>query len=250
MLVLGIFWDETLTDRPHLGPDTKRLLSVFETKFGYKTATHILRSEDTYKDLNRRLVNLDVELGSKTEENLLILYYAGHSCFDGDDSKARLWSAGLADGARTVDWNKLQTQLAESDFDIFFLFDCCYAMAMPNEKLMWRRRCEIVGSSGPREKAGGRPETSFTAAVTELLEDDLEKLGETNVFRLGVVMKSRNYKRLLKSKPDYKALADGHPTIPLVPMNKKSTTSDTTLVDMLTCSDFVQRCYIQLAEGR
>jgi hypothetical protein len=61
----------------------------------------------------------------------------------------------LKDAARAVDWNKLQSQLEESDFDILFLFDCCYAMSMPNEKLKWRRRCEIVGSSGPRERAGG-----------------------------------------------------------------------------------------------
>jgi hypothetical protein len=102
---------------------------------------------------------------------------------------------------------------------------------MPNEKFIWRRRCEIVDS---REKA--HP-SQPAAAITELLEDDLEKLDQTTVFRLGVVMKSRDYKRILKSTPDYEALSDGYPTIPLVPMTKESATSDTILVDTLTCSD-------------
>ena len=179
VLVLAIYWHKTLTDRSH----------IFRDKFGYRTDRHILESEDVYKNLNKRLVSLDDQLGSKTEENLLILYYGGHGGFDEDDSKARLWLPSLKDAARSVDWNKLQSQLEDSNFDILCLFDCCYAMSMPNRKLTWRRRCEIVGSSGPREKAGGRPETSFTAALAELLEDDYEKIGETNAWRLGSIMK-------------------------------------------------------------
>ncbi|KAJ5552384.1 hypothetical protein N7494_001762 [Penicillium frequentans] len=243
-LVLAIYWHKDLTDRPHIASDAEKLLKVFHSKFGYQTNRHVLESEDTYKALNRRLVNLEDQLGSKTEENLLILYYGGHGGFDNDDSKARLWLPNLHDAARTIDWNKLQSQLEEADFDILFLFDCCYAMSMPNRKLKWRKRCEVVGSSGPREKAGGRPDTSFTAAVIELLEDDYEKVHETNAWRIGTIMKARDHKRALKSTPDYEALSEGYVTIPLVPMDGNLVSSDSsssgssrTHQDMLTFSD-------------
>jgi hypothetical protein len=133
----------------------------------------------------------------------------------------------LKNTAKSVDWNKLQSQLEESDFDILFLFDCCYAMSMPNRKLKWRRRCEIVGSSGPREKAGGRPETSFTAAVAEILKDDYKNISKTNAWRLGSIMKGRDYKRTLKSTPDYKSLCESYlTTISLVPIDKEDVTTD------------------------
>ncbi|KAI9663917.1 MAG: hypothetical protein M1821_007408 [Bathelium mastoideum] len=244
VLVLALYWHKTLTDRPHLAVDAERLLSVFHDKFGYQIDTHILESEDTIRNLGAKLLGLHAELGSKTEQNLLILYYGGHGGIDEDDSKARLWLPSLKDAARNVDWNTLQSLLSESDFEILFLFDCCYAMSMPNRKLSWRRRCEAVGSSGHREKAGGRPETSFTAALAELLEDDYERFGETSAWRLDSIMKSRDYKRTLKSTPDYEALCEGYPTIPLVPMDASDVTSDgassassRTLQDTLTNSE-------------
>jgi hypothetical protein len=242
VLVLAIYWHKDLTDRPHLAVHAERLLHVFKDKFGYEIDRHILEKDDAYKALNKKLVTLDDQLSSKTEDNLLVLYYGGHGGLDVDDSKARLWFPSLRDAAKSVDWNKLQTQLGESEFDILFLFDCCYAMSMPNRKLNWHKRCEIVGASGAREKAGGRPETSFTSAVAGLLEDDFKKFGETNAWRLGSIMKSLDYnKAMLKSTPDYEALCPGYSTISLVPRdgNSHGTSSvgSNTFHDTLTSSN-------------
>jgi hypothetical protein len=90
VLVLAIYWHKTLTDRSHLAVHAEKLLDVFHDKFGYQVDRHILESEDAYKILNKRLVSLDDQLGSKTEKNLLILYYGGHNGLNDDDSKARL----------------------------------------------------------------------------------------------------------------------------------------------------------------
>jgi hypothetical protein len=61
VLVLAtIYWYKILIDRPYLGPDAERLLNVFEKKFVYKMATHRVN-----KELNKRLVNLDAELGCR-----------------------------------------------------------------------------------------------------------------------------------------------------------------------------------------
>ena len=242
VLVLAIYWHKDLTDRPHLALHAERLLDVFRDKFGYEIDRHILEKDDAYKALNKKLVSLDDQLSSKTEDNLLVLYYGGQGGLDEDDSKARLWFPSLRDAAKRVDWNKLQTQLGESEFDILFLFDCCYAMSMPNRKLNWHKRCEIVAASGAREKAGGRPETSFTSAVAGLLEDDFKKFGETNAWRLGSIMKSVDYnKAMLKSTPDYEALCPGYSTISLVPRDGNSHDTSgvgsNTFHDTLTSSD-------------
>jgi hypothetical protein len=247
VLVLGLYWHAELTDRPHIADHAQKLLKVLHETYGYEIKALILEKETAYKDLNRKLVQIAVDLEAKDQENLFILYYGGHGGFDKSDSRARLWQASLRDAAEFVDWYKLQEQLRDCDFDILFLLDCCYAMAMPTQGLSWKRRCEVVGASGDREKAGGQAQHSFTAAVTALLEEDFKTIGETNAWRLGSIMKSRDYKAVLKSTPDHRRLSQGHDsTIPLVPLNPNTRSSESgvassassyTLADTLTCSD-------------
>jgi hypothetical protein len=80
--------------------------------------------------------------------------------------------------------------------------------------------------------------------LTLAILDDYEKIGKTNAWRLGSIMKGRDDKRTFKSSPDYKALCARYPTISLVPINTANVTSDDTsssssqtLRAMLTSSD-------------
>lgn len=211
----------------------------------------MLNKEDAYKDLDWALANIGRELDSKTQENLFILYYGGHGGF-GKDRSTRLWQSSQEDAAESVDWYKLQEKLGGFHFDILFHFDCCYAMAMPTEGIAWRKRCEIVSAAGEREKAGGKPEISFTAALRDQLKEDFENIGETNAWRLGSIMQSRDYKSTLKSTPQHRRLAEGHASnIPLVPVPQCQThTIDRYIeqqllypgryLDMLRCQNTVQ----------
>jgi hypothetical protein len=56
--------------------------------------------------------------------------------------------------------------------------------------IAWRNRCEIVGAAGERVKAGGSSAASFTAVLRDQSTVDFEKVGETNVWRLGSIMQS------------------------------------------------------------
>lgn len=123
-------------------------------------------------------------------------------------------------------------------------------MGMPDEDLEWRQRCEVVGACGPRERAGGTPGTSFTAVLTKLLSEDLLDSG-TSAWRLGTHLKSLNYKSSLKLTPDYKILAEGNTTIPLVPLvqdgpkptsSAASTVSSRTTTSILTPSPRIIFC--------
>lgn len=246
VLVLGVYWHKSIRQPEYMEEHAEGLLAVFREKYGYEVKTLQLEKGNAYRKLNSLLTNIGDDLDSPTKENLFILYYGGHGGF-GQDRRARLWQSSLEDAAESIDWYKLQEPLGGVECDILFLFDCCFAMAMPTGDMSWRKRCEIIGAAGEREKAGGNSKVSFTAALRDQLKEDFEKVGETNAWRLGSIMQSRDYKSTLKSTPQHRRLAEGHAsTIPLVPLSLDarstpstgaSSTSSRTLVDTLVCSD-------------
>jgi hypothetical protein len=219
VFVLGVYWHESIRKPVYISQHADELLKVFHEEYGYEVKTLVLNKEDAYKDLDWALAHIGRDLERKTQENLFILYYGGHGGF-GKDRSTRLWQSSQEDAAESVDWYKLQGKLGWFHFDILFLFDCCYAMAMPTEGIAWRKRCEIVGAAGEREKAGGKSEISFTAALTTLLRDDLQDMGYSNAWRLSSVMQSRDYKTTLRSTPQRRRLARGHASIALVPLSR------------------------------
>lgn len=252
--VLSVYWEKGISDRQHIPDFARRLLDTLHKGYGYIPEELPLGSEEAKAELNDKLSELKTTLGSKTEENLFVLHYSGHGHIDRHDSTKRYWMAkkdSLLKSATSIDWYKAQSRLEDFDCDILFLFDCCHAMGMPDEELEWRKRCEIIGACQAREMAGGTVATSFTSELIALLNGDLHD-GGTSAWRLGTHLKSLDYKTKLKSTPDYKLLARGHPTIPLVPLppgntqpgsNGASTASSSTAASILTPTPRIMFCF-------
>ena len=161
--VLLVQWEDE-----DLGVDDEvaKLNAVFSSThpkgYNYHTQRYSIPNEEPEDRLTVRL--LDFRRGA-TEEDLLILYYAGHAAGSAQEC---IWSGKHNYDAPSLDWHNVQGPLLGSPADVFLILDCCFAtLAARNygKGDNW-----MLGASNKETKATGVARNSFTSTLTRELE--------------------------------------------------------------------------------
>ena len=161
--VLLVQWEDE-----NLGVDeeVKNLEAVFSSNYpkGYNfyTQRYSIPDDDSEDQLARRL--LDFRKGA-SENDLLILYYAGHA---GGSAQECIWSGKDHYGSPWLNWHSIQNLLLTSPADVLLILDCCFAtLAARNNGLgdNW-----MLGASNKETKATGVARNSFTSTLTRELD--------------------------------------------------------------------------------
>jgi hypothetical protein len=95
--------------------------------------------------------------------NLFILYYGGHAGIRKQGSKGVWFDREICEYS-FVEWGSVEHFVTLASCDVLFIFDCCFSGGILKRETAWPRRCELLGASGPRERAGNGRD-NFTAAV-------------------------------------------------------------------------------------
>ena len=161
--VLLVQWEDE-----DLGVDDEvaKLDAVFSSThpkgYNYHTQRYSIPNEESEDRLTVRL--LDFRRGA-TEEDLLILYYAGHAAGSAQEC---IWSGKREWDSPSLDWHNVQGPLLGSPADVLLILDCCFAtLAARNHGKgdNW-----MLGASNKETKATGVARNSFTSTLTRELE--------------------------------------------------------------------------------
>lgn len=155
--------------------DIRILKALFEAEFGYTMVSFEIPSKNSQVELEAELLITRRDLAREaTNPKLLIVYYGGHGNLD--DRGRSEWQAWndrpkeetVAEPPK-VDWTRAATQLEESDGDVLFILDCCYATSMARGRFSGIK--ELLAASDKRTKAGGFQPNAFTLAVIKELRE-------------------------------------------------------------------------------
>lgn len=165
--VLLLQWED---DDLQIDQEVERLAYVFSAPnpVGYNYTTERWSIPSTNSDgdepcdlLNQRLVKFK---RGATQEDLLILYYAGHG---GGSPQNLLWSANLRDDSPSLNWHDLQGLLLGCPANVLFILDCCYAdlgVTTRGNADNW-----MLGATTRTDVATGAGYNSFTSTLTREL---------------------------------------------------------------------------------
>lgn len=214
--VLMVYWKGG--DVPKVAEKAKELGNLLkDAPYDFTITPH----EIDYENLSQRKINsnflntlteIDSELSEETS-SLLILYYGGHGLVDQSD---RLWKPTKSSG-KCLYWSNYQRMMHYFDCDILYLFDCCYSLAMvetPETKSHHSRRCEILCSSGLKQKSGIENRTNFTDALVQILQkkrDDIldgkAAIGGLTFADICITMTGQDIRNTLIAEPRWQVVA-------------------------------------------
>ena len=161
--VLLIQWEDE-----DLGVDeeVRKLEAVFSCGhpkgYNFHTQRYSIPNDDPEDQLTLRL--MDFRKGA-TDEDLLIVYYAGHA---GGTAQECIWSAKHHFDSPWLNWHSIQNLILGSPADVLLILDCCFAtLAARNNGIgdNW-----MLGASNKETKATGVARNSFTSTLTRELE--------------------------------------------------------------------------------
>ena len=161
--VLLVQWEDE-----DLGVDEEvgKLEAVFSCEYpkGYNfhTQRYSIPNDDPEDQLTLRL--MDFRKGA-TDEDLLILYYAGHA---GGSAQKCIWAAKRGYDSPWLNWHNIQNLILGSPADVLLILDCCFAtLAAKNNGIgdNW-----MLGASNKETEAAGVARNSFTSTLTRELE--------------------------------------------------------------------------------
>lgn len=146
--------------------EVENLGVVFSASYpkGYNFYTHrySIPDDNSEDELTRRL--LDFRRGA-TDNDLLILYYAGHA---GGSDQECIWSGKRHHDSPRLNWHSIQNLLLGSPADVLLILDCCFAtLAARNNGIgdNW-----MLGASNKETEATGVARNSFTSTLTRELD--------------------------------------------------------------------------------
>ena len=161
--VLLVQWEDE-----NLGVDeeVRNLEAVFSSGYpkGYNfhTQRYSIPNDTPEDQLARRL--LDFRKGA-TDNDLLILYYAGHA---GGSAQECIWSGKDDYDSPWLNWHNIQNLILGSPADVLLILDCCFATLAARNNGMgdnW-----MLGASNKETKATGVARNSFSSALTRELD--------------------------------------------------------------------------------
>ncbi|KAI6080618.1 hypothetical protein F4821DRAFT_251064 [Hypoxylon rubiginosum] len=228
IIALVVHWDESISDRPHIGKNAQDLCKLLEDEYGFDVGSGPFKipEERAQSKFVHELIARQNKLGGKkAEKNLSILYYGGHAELKDNLPVWRSRQSGHRNG--TLKWHECQTYLEDFESDIVMIFDCCYGGSMIDQTFdrNFNRNCEILMASAEKKKASGLKNFSFTAAVVDALREEGKERQGCDMRRLHVILSNKSTG--LKVYPYYAWLSRPMgPSIRLTSMRPSHNASD------------------------
>ncbi|KAL8840445.1 MAG: hypothetical protein Q9170_001321 [Blastenia crenularia] len=158
--VLLLRWE---ADNLNVDDEVWELEFVFQQDFNFCTETWMIPSEDPEAALTTKLMAF---CKGKRQDQLIILYYAGHGTGTEDECR---WSATESPESPWLNWHTIQGHLLGHPADVLIILDCCYASLATGGNhsvgANW-----FLGSSVKESIATGVSWRSFTSAMTRQLK--------------------------------------------------------------------------------
>lgn len=168
VVAIIVYW-ENAKNLKHMEKNAKQLCRLFEKKYGFEVTEYVISETCDVMDFTADLIP-KIRQVKADEKSLLIMYYGGHA----DVSKDRecLWMAENKPSSPKLEWSVAQVTLFKgTQCDKLFLLDCCYAGDMVDRKIPWKGACELLGAASGAATASAKQNSSFTAALIEVLND-------------------------------------------------------------------------------
>lgn len=125
-----------------------------------------------------------------SDENLQIIYYAGHGSQDdessdeGDDEQLGL-APRSNDGPKAL-FSDLIHLFRSAQADVFLIVDCCFASKTFSKQYLGRGKFELLASTMTLSPAPGRP-GSFTTALIKVMKELLRHKNHCNGFSTSIL---------------------------------------------------------------
>ncbi|KAL1626831.1 hypothetical protein SLS56_006647 [Neofusicoccum ribis] len=169
--VLIIKWADGL-DQLQVNKECQELEDLFENTFKYETETLALGgSERTQLQLISGIGNFAHKSGG--EDNLLIVYYAGHGVYHKDKHLLEFFPSTNEPRSNfnNVYWNPAERLLIdEVEADVLSIMDCCFSSDLVRNVVETGRTFEMLSASGVGQVTPAPGEKSFTRALIKCLK--------------------------------------------------------------------------------
>ncbi|KAI5861323.1 hypothetical protein GGS23DRAFT_146435 [Durotheca rogersii] len=204
--VLLLTWKE---GEATFGAEAEALEEMFHKHFNYTVRPYRIPSTDSQHSLSLHVAQFIKCFGG--EDNLIIVYYSGHSDVPQQNESRYSWAA-LINGGPTLDWSIIQPQFLGAGCDVVIFLDCCYAGQAARGKVL--HNVEILAAA---DKDNWTPKgVGKHPSFTKVLMREMTSM----VQQLGVVTLPTLHRELLKleaglsRQPLYASMAaEGHPAI-------------------------------------
>jgi hypothetical protein len=161
-----IRWEE---DELQVQHELRRLDHKFQD-YGFRTNFWHIPTRDSQLELMSNAI--DIIRASDSDQNLFIVYYAGHGRIN--EARQAEWTCkGRDPNYASVDWSAIQSLFAKARSDILILLDTCAAASSTMRSQYGVM--EAIVACGFESKAPPPGEHSFTNTLIEVLDDWINK---------------------------------------------------------------------------
>lgn len=220
--VLLLFWHDD-EDAITIQDALQELAHVFDRSYHYTFHIQAIpsasdSSKSSWRWLSRRLNDFAEDCDQR--DVLKIVYYAGHTCLDGNRemiltryvpiyrtkllSKLTHRSSMDKDQASTIRWSGMQQILEEACADVLILMDAAY---YPSSKIVRRKGVlELLAASASEDHATSLGRCAFTRALSELLSARAARSAPLSVVELHALLLSHYPKIVRDTTPERETL--------------------------------------------
>ncbi|KID87514.1 tyrosine-protein phosphatase non-receptor type 6 [Metarhizium guizhouense ARSEF 977] len=203
--VLLLFWHDD-EDATTIQDAVRELAHVFDRSYHYTFHIQAIpsasdSSKSSWRWLSRRLNDFAEDCDQR--DVLKIVYYAGHTCLDGNREMI-LTSSMDKDQASTIRWSGMQQILEEACADVLILMDAAY---YPSSKIVRRKGVlELLAASASEDHATSLGRCAFTRALSELLSARAARSAPLSVVELHALLLSHYPKIVRDTTPERETL--------------------------------------------
>ncbi|KAK9437761.1 tyrosine-protein phosphatase non-receptor type 6 [Metarhizium brunneum] len=203
--VLLLFWHDD-EDATTIQDALQELAHVFDRSYHYTFHIQAIpsasdSSKSSWRWLSRRLNDFAEDCDQR--DVLKIVYYAGHTCLDGNREMI-LTSSMDKDQASTIRWSGMQQILEEACADVLILMDAAY---YPSSKIVRRKGVlELLAASASEDHATSLGRCAFTRALSELLSARAARSAPLSVVELHALLLSHYPKIVRDTTPERETL--------------------------------------------
>ncbi|OTA98110.1 hypothetical protein M426DRAFT_326250 [Hypoxylon sp. CI-4A] len=169
---LMITWEDN--DIPHMDKEVTRLSNVLKGEFGYKIHPLIIPASKADLKIRREVDNFIENYGD--QDNLLIVYYAGHARPGTHSGAPPIWHSknsekdGMGTSFDTANIQSILARAQEDSPDVLLIYDCCHSLyAHPTNNETSRAVVECLFAGGFEAKVPVAGPDSFTSALIDEL---------------------------------------------------------------------------------
>ncbi|KAH9220602.1 hypothetical protein DL95DRAFT_239801, partial [Leptodontidium sp. 2 PMI_412] len=137
--------------------------------YGFQTNIFLIPAMNSHWDLMRK--TLDFIQAYDNDQNLFVLYYAGHGRMNG--ARQAEWIFGQSPNSPFVDWSAIQGLFGTAKSDVLILLDTCAAASSATTSQF--AVMETIAACGFERRAPPPGEHSLTNTLIDVLRDWINK---------------------------------------------------------------------------